>query len=78
MMAAMKIHISTSAKEALDAIGGYHTELRGTWTVNIIQVFQRYERVISFLNVVQVERDQPVRSICLFQVYNYIWLLVLQ
>lgn len=30
MMAAMKIHISTSAKEALDAIGGYHTELRGT------------------------------------------------
>ncbi|KZS08548.1 Uncharacterized protein APZ42_027199 [Daphnia magna] len=26
---AMKIHISTSAKEALDAIGGYHTELRG-------------------------------------------------
>ncbi|KAI9565481.1 hypothetical protein GHT06_009273 [Daphnia sinensis] len=26
---AMKIHISANAKEALDAIGGYHTELRG-------------------------------------------------
>ncbi|XP_045026134.1 LOW QUALITY PROTEIN: uncharacterized protein LOC116915620 [Daphnia magna] len=30
---AMKIHISTSAKEALDAIGGYHTELRGSFEV---------------------------------------------
>ena len=38
-MAAMKIHISASAKEALDAVGGYYTELRGTWTVNIDSQF---------------------------------------
>jgi hypothetical protein len=30
MALAMKIHISASAKEALDAVGGYYTELRGT------------------------------------------------
>ncbi len=31
----MKIHISNSAKEALDAIGGYYTELRGTFNIEI-------------------------------------------
>ena len=36
MALAMKIHISASAKEALDAVGGYYTELRGTWNVNIV------------------------------------------
>ncbi|XP_046635903.1 uncharacterized protein LOC124314670 [Daphnia pulicaria] len=30
---AMKIHISASAKEALDAVGGYYTELRGSFEV---------------------------------------------
>lgn len=38
-MAAMKIHISASAKEALDALGGYYTEIRGNGNyVNIISV----------------------------------------
>jgi hypothetical protein len=60
-MAAMKIHISASAKEALDAVGGYYTELRGTWALDLYRQSIRgffCSRII--VDLCQVERVSNV------------------
>jgi hypothetical protein len=50
-MAAMKIHISASAKEALDAVGGYYTELRGTWALDLYRQSIRFFFVAGLLSI---------------------------
>ena len=44
----MKIHISNSAKEALDQLGGYITEHRGKLSFKLFEILEKMMRTFCF------------------------------